>query len=52
MKFRQQCQQDGLPMYMAVFDPQGDNRTWLCGQMGCKGSRTTAGPLQASAAKS
>jgi hypothetical protein len=46
------CQNDGLPMYLAQFEPLKSRRTWQCSQFGCNGSRITEGPLQAGATAS
>jgi hypothetical protein len=40
------CSWDGLPMYLDEFEAQGSKRTWRCAQFGCKGEKTTNGPIQ------
>ena len=50
MNFWQKCTHDGLPMYVAEFEPPKSRCTWKCGQIGCAGSRVTEETLRAAAA--
>ncbi len=50
MNYWQKCPREGLPMYIAEFESQGNKRTWRCGQVDCDGSRVNERPLKASAA--
>jgi hypothetical protein len=46
MKAWVKCTVEGLPMYVAQFEPQKSKRVWQCSQVGCTGSRVTEGPLR------
>jgi hypothetical protein len=45
MAFWQRCSNDGLPMFVAGFEPQKSKRNWKCAQLTCDGSRITEGEL-------